>query len=91
MVTVRLTVPLAVAEFDNVALLPDTELIVVLEGIPVPVTASPDTTALGNVPEMVTVGEPEVVVTPTIRRFGPKLVSEPQSVILEESVAHQSR
>jgi hypothetical protein len=46
---------------------------------------------LWKFPEIVTVGEPEVVLALMISRLGPRFVSEPQSVILEESVAHQRR
>jgi len=41
---------------------PETELTVVPEGIPVPLTACPEATVLGKVPVIVTVGEVDVVV-----------------------------
>jgi hypothetical protein len=87
----RSTVPLAVAEFDSVAVLPLTELMVVPEGIPVPVTASPEARTLDGPRRPLIVAEPDVSVTSARSTFGPRLVSEPQSVILVESVAHQSR
>jgi hypothetical protein len=74
-VTLKLLVAVEVAEFDSVALLPVTELMVVPEGMPLPLTASPDATVLGKFPEIVTVEEPCVSEALTIRRFGPRLVS----------------
>jgi hypothetical protein len=74
-VTLKLLVAVEVAEFDSVALLPVTEPMVVPEGMPLPLTASPDATVLGKFPEIVTVEEPCVSEALTIRRFGPRLVS----------------
>jgi hypothetical protein len=74
-VTLRLVVAVEVAEFDSVALPPVTELMVVPEGIPLPLTASPEATVPGKLPEIVTVEEPCVSEALRIRRLGPRLVS----------------
>ena len=62
-----------------------------LEGMSVPVMASGEATVEGKVPEMVAVVEPLVNDTPWTSRFGPRLVSAPQSVIRVVLVAHHSR
>src|ERR1700722_6768519 len=88
--TVRLFVPLAVAEFDRVMEVAPTELTVVPDGIPVPLIVLP-TTELGSAPTVPTVEEPDVSVALGTTTFGPRLVRLPQSVICVESVAHHNR
>jgi hypothetical protein len=75
MVTVRSTVPLAVAEFDRVSVLPLTELMVVPEGIPVPVTGSLEARSLDGPRRPLIVAEPDVSVTLARSTFGPRLVN----------------
>ena len=75
MVAVRSTVPLAVAEFDSVSVLPLTELMVVPEGIPLPLTASPEARSLDGPRRPVIAAEPDVSVTLARWMFGPRLVS----------------
>ena len=76
-VILRLLVAVEVAAFDSVAVPPVTELMVVPEGIPLPLTASPEATVLGKLPEIVTVEEPCVSEALRISRLGPRLVSCP--------------
>src|SRR6202044_2879327 len=85
-----LSVPVEAAPWDRVSVPPETEDTVVPEAMFGPVMASPLATVEGKVPEMVAVVEPPVSDTPRTSRFGPRLVSAPQSVILVESVAPHS-
>jgi hypothetical protein len=74
-VITRLTVPLDVASFDNTAEVPETEFTVVPLGMPGPDTWSLVATVDGSGFDTVIVGEPEVTVTFSMSKFGPKLVS----------------
>src|SRR5580700_3558719 len=87
------SVAVAVAGLDKVSVPPETEATVVLAGMSVPVIASGEATVEGNVPVMVAVVEPLVKDTPWTSRFGPRLVSVPQSLIRvgDAGAAHQSR
>src|ERR1700761_2910652 len=94
-VKLRFGVPVELALLDNVNVpVPAPESTVVPEGIPEPLTASPATTVLGNVPLLSeTLAEPDVVDTLSMSRFGPMFVNWPQSVIWLDApmVAHQMR
>jgi hypothetical protein len=74
-VITRLTVPLVVASFDSTADVPATEFTVVPLGMPGPDTWSLAATVDGNGFGTVIVGDPEVTVTLSMSKFGPKLVS----------------
>ena len=89
-------VELAVAGADRMRLVPATDETVVFEAMPGPLTPWPAAMAAGNevtgpLPLSVAVVEPEFVVTSTISRSGPRLVSWPQSVILVHPPAHHRR